>query len=192
MYVFWENRLFMLLRDKRLPRLIVHYCIAEKHFCLQVFSTTRSTPPSLSAPLFGAGDDRPKTSGRGQPVHAGWTTLRETSWPHYEELADLHPIFQLVLVQISLFFISSWCKIASAARNWRNSAPKRQRRPLASLLLWPLYTCTGSEIVGGLFSRLMTIFLRWWILWKSPNRCMIRWWILFLASFRRHNGFVSK
>ena len=186
MNVFWENRLFMLLRDKCLPRLIVHYCIAEKHFCLQVFSTTRSTPPSLSAPLFGAGDDRPKTSGRGQPVHAGWTTLRETSWPH------LHPIFQLVLVQISLFFISSWCKIDSAARNWRNSAPKRQRRPLPSLLLWPLYTCTGSEIVGGLFSLFMTIFLRWRILWKSTNRCMIRWWMLFLASFRRHNWFVSK
>ena len=34
------------------------------------------------------------------------------------------PILQLVLVQISLFFISSWCKIASAARNLSNSIPQ--------------------------------------------------------------------
>ena len=34
-----------------------------------------------------------------------------------DEQADLHPILQLVLVQISLFFKSSWCKIASTSRN---------------------------------------------------------------------------
>ena len=45
----------------------------------------------------------------------------------------LHPI-QLVLRQISLFFKSSWCKIASTSRNQWNSVPQEERRPLPSLL----------------------------------------------------------
>ena len=35
----------------------------------------------------------------------------------------VHSILHIVLVDFLLFFISSWCKIASVARNWISSAP---------------------------------------------------------------------
>ena len=48
--------------------------------------------------------------------------------------SSLHLVLQIVLVQISLFFKSSWFKIASAARNEAVLSPKKQRRPLPVLL----------------------------------------------------------
>ena len=38
--------------------------------------------------------------------------------------SSLHLVLQIVLVQISLFFKSSWFKIASAARNWSSFVPQ--------------------------------------------------------------------
>ena len=38
--------------------------------------------------------------------------------------SSLHLVLQIVLTQISLFFKSSWFKIASAARNWSSFVPQ--------------------------------------------------------------------
>ena len=53
----------------------------------------------------------------------------------------IHPFLHIVLVQFILFFISSCCKIASAAINWINSAPQAVATTFAFssvfiLLLW--------------------------------------------------------
>ena len=57
----------------------------------------------------------------------------------------MHPFLQLVLVEVSLFFNSSRCKIASAVKIETIQSSKKQRRPLPSLLYINLssmhYTC---------------------------------------------------
>ena len=40
----------------------------------------------------------------------------------------------IAVILFILLFKSSWCKIASAARNWINLSPRQQGRPLPSLL----------------------------------------------------------
>ena len=45
----------------------------------------------------------------------------------------IHPILHVVKVQLILFFKSSWCKIASAARNKINSAPPSSSADLCLL-----------------------------------------------------------
>ena len=39
-------------------------------------------------------------------------------------IGRINPFLHIILGQIILFFISSWCKIASAVRNWINSVPQ--------------------------------------------------------------------
>ena len=51
-----------------------------------------------------------------------------------------HPFLCIILVQFILFFILPWCKLASRARNWMKiMSPKKQRRPLPSLLYKSLF-----------------------------------------------------
>ena len=67
-----------------------------------------------------------------QPCAAGWGSelikldARHASYfaPGWNEERD----------EFIIFFISSWCKIASMARNIINNTSKQQRRPLPSLL----------------------------------------------------------
>ena len=51
----------------------------------------------------------------------GTTILHQgTIW----RIGWIHSFLHIILVQFILFFISSWCKISSAARNWINSVPQ--------------------------------------------------------------------
>ena len=62
------------------------------------------------------------------------------------------PIFQSIhfaIILFILFFKSSWCKIASAARNC--PAPKQQRRPLPSLLNLSVKSVRTFYSTGGSF-----------------------------------------
>ena len=45
----------------------------------------------------------------------------------------IHYILHIILMQLILFFKSSWCKIASAAENWINSATQAAATTLPSL-----------------------------------------------------------
>ena len=79
-------------------------------------------------------------------------------------LSAIHPIRHIVLVQFILFFKSSWCKIASLARNLINSAPSPQAaaRTFAFssvfiLLLW--YVLKSSNILP--LEDLLTVYCSW-------------------------------
>ena len=45
----------------------------------------------------------------------------------------IYPFLHIILVQIILFFISSWCKAASTARNWINSVLPHSSKNLCLL-----------------------------------------------------------
>ena len=60
-----------------------------------------------------------------------------------------HSFLQTILVQFILFFNLSWCKIASAARNWINSVTQTAATTFAFssvfiLLLWCHCSVTGQ------------------------------------------------
>ena len=46
----------------------------------------------------------------------------------------IHPFLHIILVHFILFFMSSWCKIATVVRNWSYSVPKPSL--LQSVLGW--------------------------------------------------------
>ena len=50
--------------------------------------------------------------------------------------------------EIILLFKSSWCKMAGTARNWINSAPKQQRRPLPFLLFKSFFYAPSIFVIG--------------------------------------------
>ena len=72
-----------------------------------------------------------------------YTSVQLYPWPTQTEYIEKnalskkrsqHPILQLVRVQISLFFRSSWCKTAKARQGIEAILyPKHQRRPLTFL-----------------------------------------------------------
>ena len=55
-------------------------------------------------------------------------------WTRWSSIFPKHSFSQVEIVPFILFFISSWWKIASAARKLINSVSQTQRRPLPSLL----------------------------------------------------------
>ena len=73
----------------------------------------------------------------------------------------IRPILNIVLVRFILFFKSAWCKIASAARNWINSAPQTQQRPLPSPLSLSFFYGWGN-------------LLKAWTVVGHPRTCS--WW----------------
>ena len=53
----------------------------------------------------------------------------------------IYPFLYIIRVQLILFFISSWCKIASAERNLINSAPQTAARNFAFSSVFILRLC---------------------------------------------------
>ena len=66
----------------------------------------------------------------------------------------IHPILHVVKVQLILFFKSSWCKIASAARNKINSAPQAAVPTFAfsSVLILLLWNSPSSMEIRNVLS----------------------------------------
>ena len=78
-------------------------------------------------------------------------------------LGATHPFLHIILVQFLLFFISSWCKTASAARNLLNSVPQTAATTFASSLSFFLFyhTCSAGAIVPSF--RLISVFTSSWL-----------------------------
>ena len=85
----------------------------------------------------------------------------------YTSFSSYHPgtnssFPQIILVQFILFFISSWCKIASAARNLISFAPQTAATTFAFssvsiLLLWEHLSCNISPLHRPKFGPLHSL-----------------------------------
>ena len=95
----------------------------------------------------------------------------------WNAIAILHQ--NIVLVQFILFFLSSWCKIASAARNWINSVPKQQ---------WPL----PSRLYISFFCGWHKIYQLGTCRAGSSSWTLYYWLnVLFYSNFRGECGFLT-
>ena len=86
-------------------------------------------------------------------------------------------------MQFILFFISSWCKIANAARNWKILSSKQQRRPLLSLVYKFFFygsLCLGmgvqvQEMLGQLLRSLEISCINEGVGWSHPTVVPSSW-----------------
>ena len=104
------------------------------------------------------------------PPHHNQYPLYQLSINRAKKYTNLHAvrdILQLVLVQISLFFSSSWWKIASAARKWRNVVPQEAATTFAFYSVFILLLRLGRSNfspnyeIPSAFKNLVTLSLQW-------------------------------
>ena len=82
----------------------------------------------------------------------------------------IHPIFHTVLVQFILLIKWPWCKIASAAKKWTDSAPQAAVTTFAfSSVLILLWTQRMND-KHGKFLGITNIGKKWWTVSRDTGK----------------------
>ena len=77
----------------------------------------------------------------------------------------IYPFLQIILMLIILVFKSSWCKTASAARNWINSVPQTTAPTFAFSFLFIFLLCHLPKKYFHLFAG--AFLVRWSERWRT-------------------------